>query len=126
MSNKEQIIEAIIQRIKDEEQKHSKSIEDWYRIAANKIYATFDIKIKEKMSNKQNSIDFLLTELDIPKLINREKLVIVSEVVRQAKEMHKQEIENAFNDGENNSVDYFVPENRIKECEQYYNETFGK
>lgn len=47
MSNKEQIIEAIIQRIKDEEQKHSKSIEDWYRIAANKIYATFDIKIKE-------------------------------------------------------------------------------
>lgn len=44
----EQIIEAIIQRIKDEEQKHSKSIEDWYRIAANKIYATFDIKIKEK------------------------------------------------------------------------------
>ena len=46
MSNKEQIIEAIIQRIKDEEKKHSKSIEDWYRIAANKIYATFDIKIK--------------------------------------------------------------------------------
>ena len=43
----EQIIEAIIQRIKDEEQKHSKSINDWHRIAANKIYATFDIKIKE-------------------------------------------------------------------------------
>lgn len=43
----EQIIEVIIQRIKDEEKKHSKSIEDWYRIAANKIYATFDIKIKE-------------------------------------------------------------------------------
>ena len=42
----EQIIEAIIQRIKDEEKKHSKSIEDWYRIAANKIYATFDIKMK--------------------------------------------------------------------------------
>jgi ferritin-like protein len=44
---KEQIIEAIIQRIKDEEKKHSKSIEDWYRIAANKIYATFDIKINK-------------------------------------------------------------------------------
>ena len=42
----EQIIQAIIQRIKDEDKKHSKSIEDWYRIAANKIYATFDIKIK--------------------------------------------------------------------------------
>ena len=47
METKNQIIEAIIQRIKDEEKKHSKSIEDWYRIAANKIYATFDIKIKE-------------------------------------------------------------------------------
>ena len=46
MSNKEQIIESIIQLIKDEEKKNSKSIEDWYRIAANKIYATFDIKIK--------------------------------------------------------------------------------
>ena len=43
----EQIIEAIIQRIKDEEKKHSKSIEDWYRIATNRIYATFDLKIKE-------------------------------------------------------------------------------
>lgn len=48
MIQEDQIIEAIIQRIKDEEKKHSKSIEDWYRIAANKIYATFDIKIKEK------------------------------------------------------------------------------
>ena len=47
METKNQIIETIIQRIKDEEKKHSKSIEDWYRIAANKIYATFDIKIKE-------------------------------------------------------------------------------
>jgi hypothetical protein len=46
MEQENLIIEAIIQRIKDEEKKHSKSIEDWYRIAANKIYATFDIKIK--------------------------------------------------------------------------------
>jgi hypothetical protein len=53
MEQENQIIEAIIQRIKDEEKKHSKSIEDWYRIAANKIYATFDIKIKP-LNNKQN------------------------------------------------------------------------
>ena len=50
----EQIIEAIIQRIKDEEKKHSKSIEDWHRIAANKIYATFDIKIKENEQHETN------------------------------------------------------------------------
>ena len=61
MEEENQIIEAIIQRIKDEEKKHSKSIEDWYRIAANKIYATFDIKIKENMSNnKQSSIKWEL------------------------------------------------------------------
>ena len=46
------------------------------------------------------------------------------EIIKQAKAMHKEEIERAFNEGENNSVDYFNPENRIKECEQYYNETF--
>ena len=46
MEQENLIIEAIIQRIKDEEKKHSKSIDDWYKIAANKIYATFDIKIK--------------------------------------------------------------------------------
>ncbi len=47
MEDKEKIIEAIIYRIKTEEKKHSKSIEDWYRIAANKIYATFNIQIKD-------------------------------------------------------------------------------
>jgi len=43
----------------------------------------------------------------------------------QAKEMEREQIINAFEQGENNSVDYFNPENRIKESEQYYNETFG-
>jgi hypothetical protein len=39
--------------------------------------------------------------------------------------VEKEQIENAFEQGENNSVDYFNPENRIKESEQYYNETYG-
>jgi hypothetical protein len=43
----------------------------------------------------------------------------------QAKEMEKEQIINAFEQGENNSVDYFNPENRIKESEHYYNETYG-
>jgi hypothetical protein len=114
----EQIIESIIQRIKDEDKKHSKSIEDWYRIAANKIYATFDIKIKEKMSNKQTALNFLLTELDIAKIISKEKLIMAAEIVRQAKEMHKQEIMNAC-DRFANSIDF-----TIEDFEQYYNETF--
>lgn len=114
----EQIIEAIIQRIKDEEKKHSKSIEDWYRIAANKIYATFDIKIKEKMSNKQTALDFLLTELDIAKIISKEKLIMAAEVVRQAREMHKQEIVDAYKFG--------ISDEYVIGSEEYYNKTFGK
>ena len=69
------------------------------------------------MSNKQSSIDFLLTELDIPKLISREKLVIASEIVRQAKEMHRQEILDAWEDGRGS----FPTRNE----EEYYDKTFG-
>jgi hypothetical protein len=40
-------------------------------------------------------------------------------------EIEKQQIINAFNEGEINSVDYFNPENiTIEEAEQYYNETY--
>ena len=48
------------------------------------------------------------------------------EALQQAKEMEKEQIIDAFNQGENHSVDYFNPENTIKESEQYYNETFNK
>jgi len=47
MEDKEIIIEAIVQRIKDEQTKHEHSIPDWHEIAARKIYATFDIKLKQ-------------------------------------------------------------------------------
>jgi len=51
------------------------------------------------------------------------------ELIIKCKELIKienEQIVDAFNEGENNSVDYFNPENRIKESEQYYNETYGK
>jgi len=39
--------------------------------------------------------------------------------------IEKQQIINAFNEGEINSVDYFNVENiTIEEAEQYYNETY--
>jgi hypothetical protein len=47
MEDKEIIIEAIVQRIKEEQKKHERSIPDWHEIAARKIYATFDIKLKQ-------------------------------------------------------------------------------
>lgn len=40
MISKEQIIQSITQRIKDEQRKHEHSIPDWHEIAARKIYAT--------------------------------------------------------------------------------------
>lgn len=49
----------------------------------------------------------------------------VTQVVQHAKEMEKEQIMDAFEQGENNSVDYFNPENNIEESEQYYNETYG-
>lgn len=43
---KEIIIKYISQRIKDEQRKHEGKIEDWYEIAARKIYASYDIILK--------------------------------------------------------------------------------
>ncbi len=40
---KEEIIKAIAERIKEEQKKHERNIPDWHEIAARKIYATFDI-----------------------------------------------------------------------------------
>jgi phage FluMu protein Com len=48
MDNKENIIKWIAQRIKDEQKKHENNIPDWYEIAARKIYATYDIKLKQE------------------------------------------------------------------------------
>ncbi len=45
--DKEQIIKWIAQRIKDEQRKHSSFDENWHEIAARKIYASYDIKLKK-------------------------------------------------------------------------------
>ena len=39
-------------------------------------------------------------------------------------EKEKELIIESFNQGMNNSVEYFLPNNKISESEQYYNETF--
>jgi hypothetical protein len=67
---------------------------------------------------KQTALDFLLTELDIDKLINRENLTIAAEVVRQAKEMEKEQIIDAYKFG--------LSDEYVIGSENYYKETFGK
>ncbi len=69
---------------------------------------------------KQTALDFLLTELDIDKLISRENLTIAAEVVRQAKEMEKQQIIHAYNQS------WHFRDKPYETAEQYYNETFRK
>jgi hypothetical protein len=78
------------------------------------------------MENKQTAVEWLVKELNQKiDFIPLEKWDMIRDIIQQAKEMEKEQIENAFEQGENNSVDYFNPENRIKESEQYYKETYG-
>jgi len=94
----------------------------------------------EKQTAVEWLIDQVLVEYDtyfneegdlVDKPINQffnayKSSVNLIEYVKQAKEMEKQQIMAAFNEGEINSVDYFNVENiTIEEAEQYYNETFG-
>jgi HEPN domain-containing protein len=67
---------------------------------------------------QQTAVEFLLSELDIAKLIEREKLTMAAEVVRQAKAMEKEQIEKAYISDRYPCSD--------KDAEQYYNETYGK
>ena len=47
MEDKELIIKVIAERIKEEQKKHEHNIPDWHEIAARKIFATYDIKLKQ-------------------------------------------------------------------------------
>ena len=82
------------------------------------------------MEKKQSSIEWLnveLTSLNFDYLTGQVNNSEFSErnklIMEQAKAMHKEEIENAYvecwmNDGGNGF-------HKVKEAEQYYNETFG-
>jgi len=74
------------------------------------------------MENKQTAVEWLIDELT--RLGHNFKLY--SKEINQAKAMEKKQIKNAFNEGQNNSLDYFIPNNKMSESEQYYEETYGK
>jgi hypothetical protein len=78
------------------------------------------------MDKEQTAVEWLFNEITLQYVAkgNLSFMDIVN-MSQQAKEMEKEQIINAFEQGENNSVDYFNPENRIKESENYYNETYG-
>lgn len=49
-----------------------------------------------KMETTQTAVEFLLTELDIAKFIAREKLTMAAEVVRQSKQMEKEQMQQSI------------------------------
>jgi hypothetical protein len=75
---------------------------------------------------QQTAVEFLLSELDIIKLIEREKLTMAAEVVRQAKAMEKEQIENTFADGFVEGIETQKSGKQLLFPEQYYNETYNK
>lgn len=50
----------------------------------------------------------------------------LDELFEQAKEMHKEEIEEAFGAGVDDEYEYHINNQPRTNTEQYYNETFGK
>ena len=73
------------------------------------------------MENKQTAVEWLFHKLwNEPK----DKFVWYA-LLKQAKGMNQEQIEEAFNSGMVNSVDWFN-DGITEESEQYYNETYGK
>jgi hypothetical protein len=73
---------------------------------------------------QQTAVEFLLSELDIVKLIEREKLTMAAEVVRQAKVMEKQQIKDAVIYGLDE--DGHTGDWKISVAQNYYNKTYNK
>ena len=69
------------------------------------------------MSKKQSSIEWLFFEL----LYTPKDKFEWHTILRKAKAMHKEEIENAWNDGHSEGMDGGYSAT----YEEYYNETFG-
>ena len=77
-------------------------------------------KDTEMTNNKQTSVGLLITMLGN---YDEELLFLFQEQIKQAKEMEKEQIKNAFCNGDNTDC---TSEQNIKDfAEQYYNETYG-
>ena len=73
---------------------------------------------------QQTAVEFLLSELDIDKLIEREKLTMAAEVVKQAKAMEKEQMYEVWKTSEEWSDGKLLDSK--KSFEEYYNETYNK
>ena len=70
---------------------------------------------------KQTAVEWLISKTELNYYSDSDTLL----AIQQAKEMEKQQIEDAFNAGVN-SEDFFYPSTGKLECEIYYEETYRK
>lgn len=71
------------------------------------------------MKNKeQTAVDFLITELNIGQIVDREKLYVVAEILKKAKQMEKEQIIYSYMADRYPCSKY--------DAEQYYFTYYGK
>jgi hypothetical protein len=78
-------------------------------------------------NNKKSSVDFLWNQLpEILKFtVDTETALKLLEAFEQAKEMHKNEIIEAFDEGQEYEYQYHINSTPKFDSETYYIETFG-
>lgn len=80
----------------------------------------------------QSSIEWLAHELSslsfdylVGQITNEEHNERYDKIIQQAKEMHKEEIEDAYDKGSYDEYEYHINDEPRKNSEIYYNETFN-
>jgi hypothetical protein len=79
------------------------------------------------MNKKQTAVEWLeleLSKLDYDKMSNDLYLFYMAQMFDQAKEMEKEQIEEAFANGVDDEYEYHINNQPRKNTEQYYNETY--
>ena len=77
--------------------------------------------------SKQTAVEWLVKQLNQKiDFIPLDKWDMIRDIVLQAKEMEKQQIEDAFANGVDDEYEYHINNEPRKNTEQYYNETFNK
>ena len=72
----------------------------------------------------KTAVDWLINEIDRLEVWDNQLALDV--LIQQANEMFRQQMIESFNQGMNNSIDYFDPTDETPESHKYYNETYGK
>jgi hypothetical protein len=79
-------------------------------------------------NNKQTSVDQLFDQLSSEGLLGLftfDQMKRALEILDEAKAMHKEEITQAFDEGQESEYQYHINSTSKFDSETYYNETYG-